>query len=187
MVILNRNLFQNCYCRCLSEKFITILLAPQNMVDSKKQDMKMIISLSMILHYVHYFHPNIKISSRYKVMCGCECCIYVKITHSSLLSWRDCYLEKLRISAKMLKTKGLGEKKIAYMKHIIIQSCHMGVIFTPNHMTCKSQECVYTHSQIMRYHTGNMYCDVVPNFQALIFLASKQMISIPTPVLHTYE
>ena len=83
----------------------------------------------------------------------------------------------------MLKPEGLGEKKIAYMKHIKIQSCHMGVIFTPKHMTWQSQKCVHTHSNIMPYHTGNVYCDVVPNFQALIFLTRKQMISIPTPVL----
>ena len=58
MVTLNHNFFQNCYCRCLSENFITILLTPQNMVDSNKQEMKMIISLSVILHYVQYCHPS---------------------------------------------------------------------------------------------------------------------------------
>ena len=31
----------------------------------------------------------ITISSRYKVMCGCKCCISAKFMHSSLLSWRD--------------------------------------------------------------------------------------------------
>ena len=35
----------------------------------------------------------------------------------------------------MLKTEGLGEKQIVYMKLIKIQSYHMGVIFMPNHMT----------------------------------------------------
>ena len=33
--------------------------------------------------------------SRYKVMCGCECCISAKIMHSSLLPWRDRYFKKL--------------------------------------------------------------------------------------------
>ena len=32
-----------------------------------------------------------KFSSRYKVMCGFECCIYTKGIHSSLLSWHDRY------------------------------------------------------------------------------------------------
>ena len=127
--------------------------------------------------------PIKKMSSRYKVMCGCECCISAKSIHSSLPSWRDCYLKNSRISAKILKTEGLGEKKIAYMKHIKIQSCHMGVIFKPNHMTRQKQQCVHTHSQIMRYHTENVYFGIVQNIQALIFLTRKQMISIPTPVL----
>ena len=83
-------------------------------------------------------------------------------------------LKKSRISAKMLKKEGLGKNQIAYMKHIKIQSCHMGVIFTPNHMTWQSQQCVHTHSHIMCYHTGNVYCDVVPNVQALIFPTSEE-------------
>ena len=29
-------------------------------------------------------------------MCGCECCISTKSIHSSLLSWRDRYLKKLK-------------------------------------------------------------------------------------------
>ena len=58
MVTLNRNWFQNCYCICLSDNFITILLETQYMVDSKKQEMNIIISLSVILHYVHYCYPN---------------------------------------------------------------------------------------------------------------------------------
>ena len=58
MIKMNRNWFQNCYCRCPSENFITTLLATQTMLDSKKQEMKTIISLSEILNYVHYCHPN---------------------------------------------------------------------------------------------------------------------------------
>ena len=73
----------------------------------------------------------------------------------------------------MLKTEGLGVNQIAYMKLIEIQSCHMGVIFTQNHMTWKREQCVHTQSHINRYHTGNLYCNVVPNDEALIFLTSK--------------
>ena len=63
----------------------------------------------------------------------------------------------------------------------------MGVIFTPKHMTRQREQCVHTHIQIMRYHTRNMYFDVVPNVQALILLTRKQMISIPTPVLQFFH
>ena len=59
----------------------------------------------------------------------------------------------------------------------------MGLIFTPNHMKWQSQKFVYTHSWFVRYYNGNVYCNVVPNVQALIFLTRKQMISILTPVL----
>ena len=59
----------------------------------------------------------------------------------------------------------------------------MGVVFTPKHITWQRKQCVLTHSMIMRYHTENVYWNVVPNFLVLIFLASKQMISIPAPVL----
>ena len=51
-------------------------------------------------------------SSIYKVMCGCECCISTRSMHSS---WRDCYLKKSRISSRILKTEGLGRKKIVYI------------------------------------------------------------------------
>ena len=60
----------------------------------------------------------------------------------------------------MLKTEGTGKKKISYMKHIKIQSCHMGVIFTPKH---ERKKCMHIHSQIMRYHPGNVSCDDVQN------------------------
>ena len=59
----------------------------------------------------------------------------------------------------------------------------MGVIFTTEHMTRQRQQCVHINSQIMRYHTGNVHFSVVPNFQALIFMTRKYIISIPAPVL----
>ena len=34
------------------------LLVTHTMVDSNKQEIKKIISLSVILHYIHYCHPN---------------------------------------------------------------------------------------------------------------------------------
>ena len=114
-------------------------------------------------------------SLRYKVMCGCKCYISSKSIHSSLLSWRDCYFKKTRISAKILKTEGLGEKKIAYIKHIKIQSCHMRVTFTPKHKACQRQKCVHTHSQTIFYHTGNLYCGVVLNVHMAILITNKQI------------
>ena len=60
MVPLNSNWFQKFHYRSLSKNGITSLLVTQKMVDSKRQEMQKIISLSVILHYVHYCHPNFK-------------------------------------------------------------------------------------------------------------------------------
>ena len=62
----------------------------------------------------------------------------------------------------------------------------MGVIFMPDHMICKRQKCLHIHSQIMNYHTGNVYCNVVPNIYVLILLTKKKMINIPTLDLQLY-
>ena len=57
--------------------------------------------------------------------------------------------KKLRIKSRMLKIEGLGGNQIIYMKHIKIQSCHMGVIFMPKHLICQRKKCVHIYSQIM--------------------------------------
>ena len=65
--------------------------------------------------------PQLKqMSARYKVICGCECCISAKSIHSSLLSWRDIYLKNSRIKSKILKAEGLLRKHITYIQHINI-------------------------------------------------------------------
>ena len=41
--------------------------------------------------------PKLKnMSTWYKVMCGCEFCIYTKSIYSSLISWRDRYLKNIK-------------------------------------------------------------------------------------------
>ena len=49
-------------------------------------------------------------STRYKVMCGCECCISAKSIHSSLISWRDRYLKKLKDKIQNAQGIRSGEK-----------------------------------------------------------------------------
>ena len=51
-----------------------------------------------------------KMSSRYKVVCGCECFISAKGIHSSLFSWRDRYFEKLKDQSQNSQNKKSGEK-----------------------------------------------------------------------------
>ena len=87
--------------------------------DAPNEDGKTIISDSTLRSLLP---PQLKqMSACYKVMCGCEYCIYAKIIHSSLLSWRDRYLKNWRIKSKILKAEGLVIKQITYMKHIKIQ------------------------------------------------------------------
>ena len=55
--------------------------------------------------------PKLKqMSVRYKVMCGCRCCIYDKNIHVSLISWTDWCLKNSNIKSKMLKAEGLVKK-----------------------------------------------------------------------------
>ena len=49
-------------------------------------------------------------SARYKIMCGCECCIYAKSMHSSLLSRSDRYLKKLKDKIPNAQSRRSGEK-----------------------------------------------------------------------------
>ena len=127
---------------------------------------------------------------QFKTFCqDTRLCVVVNVAYLPKLRICHCYhgviviFKNSWISSKNFKTEGLGEEKIVYMKLIKIQTSQMDVILAPRHITWQRQKCVHTHSQIMCYHTGNVYCDVVTNIQALIFLTRKHVISIPTPVL----
>ena len=62
--------------------------------DARDEDGKIIISDST---FCSLLPPQLKqMSARYKIVCGYECCISAKSIHSSLLSWRDRYLKKLK-------------------------------------------------------------------------------------------
>ena len=89
------------------------------MKDARDENGKIIISDSTLRLLLP---PQLKqMSARYKIMCGCECCIYAKSIHSSLLSWRDRYLKNSSIKSKMIKAEGLERKHIIYIQHIKIQ------------------------------------------------------------------
>ena len=76
--------------------------------DTRNKDGKIIISDSTLRALLP---PQLKqISARYNIMCGCECCISDKSIHSSLLSWRDRYLKKLKYQSQNSKSRRSGEK-----------------------------------------------------------------------------
>ena len=59
--------------------------------DTRNEDVKIIISDSTMRSLLP--QQLKQMAARYKVMCGCECCISAKSVNSSLLSWRDRYLK----------------------------------------------------------------------------------------------
>ena len=89
------------------------------LTDSRDEDGYIITSDSTLRSLLP--HQLKQVYARYKVMCGCECCISAKSIHSSLLSRRDNYLKNSKIKPKMLKPEGLMKRQITYTKHIKIQ------------------------------------------------------------------
>ena len=108
IVTLNRNLFQNCCYMCLSENFIQSYTRYGGLKETRDEYDNNIISDSPLFSILP---PQLKkMSSRYKVLCGCKYCIFSKSMHSLLLSWHDWYLKRSRTSAKILKKEDLGKK-----------------------------------------------------------------------------
>ena len=75
--------------------------------DARDEDDNNIISFSS-LHSL--LPPQVKKSARYKVRCGCECCIYAKSIHSLLISWHDRYLKKFKYQNQNAQNRRSGEK-----------------------------------------------------------------------------
>ena len=68
-----------------------------------------------------------KISAQYKLICGCECCIYSKIMHSYLLSW--IYLEKLKDQIHNAQNTIYGE-----MSNLILETYKNYVMSLESHI-----------------------------------------------------
>ena len=116
-------------------------------------------------------------------MSGSECCIPSKSMHSSLLSWRDQCLKKLKDQIPNSQNKRSSEKPNriydTYKNTVMPHGRHIYV----NASNMEKANFFHIHNQIIQYHTENVYCNVVPNFHVLIFLIKKQMISIMTQPL----
>ena len=80
-------------------------------------------------------------------MCGCECCISAKIIHSSLISLRGRYLEKLKYNSQNSQSRRSGEKShhiyetykntvIPYGRHVYAKGSYMS----------KAKMCTYPQS-----------------------------------------
>ena len=80
-------------------------------------------------------------------MCGCDCCISAKTIHSSLLSWRDWYLEKLKYKIQNAQSRRSGEKlHHIYETHKNAVMPHGHHIYAKAYDMAKATMCTYTHS-----------------------------------------
>ena len=76
--------------------------------DARDEDGKIIISDSTLRLLLP---PQLKqMSARYKIVCGGECFIYDKSINSSLLSWHDGYLKKLKDQSQNYQSRISSEK-----------------------------------------------------------------------------
>ena len=114
-------------------------------------------------------------TARYKVMCGCECCISAKIMHSSLLTWHDRHIKQLKYRSHNAKNRRSGELYIHIFEtyknsvrphgyHIYNSSAYMAM-----------EKCVPVPHNIMIYHTLNVYYDFARNPPVLIYLIRRQI------------
>ena len=90
------------------------------------------------------FPPQLKKSARYNVMCACECCIYDKTMHSSLLLWSDRYLKKLKDKIQNAQNRRSGEKSHhiyeTYKNTVMPHGCH---IYSKAYDMEKATMCTY--------------------------------------------
>ena len=81
-------------------------------------------------------------------MCGCECCIYAKSIYSSLLSWRDRYLTKLKDKIQNDQSRRSGEKAHhiyeTYKNTVMSHGCH---IYAKAYDMAKAKMCTYPQSE----------------------------------------
>ena len=104
-----------------------------------------------------------KKSARYKIMCGCECCISAKSIHSSLLSWRDRYLEKLKDKIQNAQSRRSGEKE-----HSIYETYKNTVIPHGRHIDAKASD---TENATMC--TYPQYDHSLPNWKCILWCCAE--------------
>ena len=76
--------------------------------DTRDKDGKIIITDSI---FFALLPPQLRqMSACYKIISGCEWCISGKSIHSSLLSWSDRYLKKLKDQSQDAQSRRSGEK-----------------------------------------------------------------------------
>ena len=80
-------------------------------------------------------------------MCGCECCVSAKSIHSSLISWCDRYLKKIKDQIQNSQNRRSGEKANfiyeTYKNTVIPHGRH---IYAKSSDMAKAKRCAYPQS-----------------------------------------
>ena len=86
-------------------------------------------------------------------MCGCECYISAKSIHSSILFWRDRYLEKLKYQSQnyQIRRSGKNEHHI-YEKYENTVMPHGLHSYDKTYDMAKAKICTYTQSDHVLPH-----------------------------------
>ena len=132
-------------------------------MDLNNQEMQTIISSYMIQPYIILSHPNSKKrTSRYKVICGCECCISAKsiIIIMALLPKYQSFNTQKRRSDEM-------DNHVFETYKIL--SCNMVSICSKQHPVCLRKQCNHVHHQNIHYYNGNVFCSAVNKVHAFIY------------------
>ena len=76
-----------------------------------------------------------KMSTQYKVRCGCELCVSAKIINSPLISLRDCYFRKLNNFSQNAQNRNSGENS-----NHLFETYKISVIPHGRHIYAKSAD-----------------------------------------------
>ena len=107
---------------------------------------------------VNILPPQLKnMTSLYKVMCGCGCCISSKRTHSSFLPWYEYFLKKLKDQICNVQNRSSGEMEHCLFEIYKIMPCHMEIICFKQHLTFQWQQCVHIHNKTTHYHIVDVF------------------------------
>ena len=102
----------------------------------------------------------------YKIMCGCECCIYAKNMPSSLLTRRDCHLKQLKNRRKNTQNRRSGEIASRvfeiYKNYEIPHGCHTQNT-TVDLATEKICSCTSIHHALPHWKCVLQCCDKYPS------------------------
>ena len=124
-----------------------MLIPPEEsgLKEARDADNNVTISDSTLQNILPPQHINM--TSRYKVMCDCECCLYSKIMHSLLLSRRDnCLkLKDKSLNALNIRSIEMVNNLFETYKHYIMP--HRKHMSETEYDTDLAEICAYTSSK----------------------------------------